>query len=83
VACLPDLYTTTRFGSAAPAGCRSSLSNAIYNEYKEANSMIKDEGKSVSDNKSKQATHRVRLPGFIIDEEIGLGDPSNAPPILG
>jgi hypothetical protein len=36
--------------------------------------MIKDEGKSVSDNKSKQATHRVRLPDFITDEEIGLGD---------
>jgi hypothetical protein len=31
------------------------------------------EGKSVSD-KNKQATHRVRLPGFITDEEIGLGD---------
>ena len=36
--------------------------------------MIKDEGKSVPDNKSKQATHRVRLPGFITDEEIRLGD---------
>ena len=24
--------------------------------------------------KSEQPTHRVRLPGFITDEEIGLGD---------
>ncbi|SEA03863.1 hypothetical protein [Nitrosospira multiformis] len=46
--------------------------------------MIKDEGKSVPDNKSKQATYHVRLPGFITDEEIRLGMPSNAPPpILG
>ncbi|SES69812.1 hypothetical protein SAMN05216412_101282 [Nitrosospira multiformis] len=28
---------------------------------------------SVADT-SKQAAHRVRLPGFITDEEIGLGD---------
>lgn len=31
------------------------------------------EDKGVS-NKSKQAAHYVRLPGFITDEEIGLGD---------
>ena len=31
------------------------------------------EDKGVSD-KSKQAAHHVRLPGFITDEEIGLGD---------
>jgi hypothetical protein len=24
--------------------------------------------------KSRQAPHRVRLPGFLIDEEIGLGE---------
>ncbi|HKX52798.1 MAG TPA: hypothetical protein VJM47_03260 [Nitrosospira sp.] len=32
-----------------------------------------DKSGSVAD-KSKQAAHRVRLPGFITDEEIGLGD---------
>lgn len=27
-----------------------------------------------SPDKNEQPTHRVRLPGFITDEEIGLGD---------
>ena len=38
---------------------------------------MKKSGKSSSNDraqKSENSSHRVRLPGFITDEEIGLGD---------
>ncbi len=36
--------------------------------------MTKARKESGSSGKSEQPAHRVRLPGFIGDEEIGLGD---------
>ena len=37
-------------------------------------STAKDGNLSTSDNKDNRQPYRIRLPGFIIDDEIGLGD---------
>jgi hypothetical protein len=38
---------------------------------------------SAYSDKSENASHRVRLPGFITDEEVGLGDAIKRASILG
>jgi hypothetical protein len=40
----------------------------------EENAMNKEETRSDYAAKSERQPHRVRLPGFITDEEVGLGD---------
>jgi hypothetical protein len=41
---------------------------------KKRNPSGNDPNQSEPSNQSERPTHRVRLPGFITDEEIGLGD---------
>jgi hypothetical protein len=35
---------------------------------------VTDETKAVGDDRTERQPHRLRLPGFLIEEEIGLGD---------
>ncbi len=36
--------------------------------------MMKDQGKNIQRDESKPEPYRIRLPGFVTMEEVGLGD---------
>ena len=55
------------------SGLNSGHGNASEGNASGGGSKNLDQSGSVADT-SKQDPHRVRLPGFIADEEIGLGD---------
>jgi hypothetical protein len=44
------------------------------NSYTQASIMKKEKAKKEAPGKPERAPYRVRLPGFISDEEVGLGD---------
>ena len=66
--------TAARLGGSAVAGCRGRLSNPGDGECEDVSFMAKARQSKRSPDKSEQPPHRVRLPGFVSDEEIGLGD---------
>jgi hypothetical protein len=60
------------------------LSDAACNEYKEANSMIKDEGKSAQTKIANRQPTASACPASLPMRNSGWAMPSNAPPpVLG
>jgi hypothetical protein len=70
----PSFHSTTSLGCATFVGYRNSLSNFVESKYEEINLMADKSEKSETVNQNEYLPHRVNLPGFISDEEIGLGD---------
>jgi hypothetical protein len=70
----PGICAPASHGSSAFAGCRGGLPNPFDNEGKEVNLMTKESESNNSQKQNEYPTHQMRLPGFITDEEIGLGD---------
>src|SRR5262249_54316398 len=70
----PDICTTTSLGRSTFSGCHTCLSIPANSECEKAKLMTKTSESNDSPDQSEYRPHKVRLPGFIRDEEIGLSD---------
>ena len=67
-------HTAAGLGGAAAARCRSGLPDSSNCECEVMNRMTNASESHDSRDPIERPPHRVRLPGFITDDEIGLGD---------
>jgi hypothetical protein len=75
IRCGPNLSAGTGIDRCAVAGHGSSLRESAESECEEAIRVTKKTVDSGGDRDNvDRPAHQVRLPGFIIDEDIGLGD---------
>ena len=71
----PDIDTAAGLGGSAIARCRGGLPHPAQRACEAVNDMTKARKATVTlADRSELPSHRVRLPGFITDEEIGLGE---------
>jgi hypothetical protein len=70
----PGIYTSASINSSALAECRDGLPNSVEIQGKEVKLMTKTSDSNDSPDQSEHAPRRARLPGFITDDKIGLGD---------
>src|SRR5262249_26966611 len=63
-----------RLGRPAATECAGSKSGAGCRKWQEKHRMTKNRRRKQPKDGSKLATHKVRLPGFITEHEVGLGD---------
>jgi hypothetical protein len=71
---VPSFDFATIVGGSAIAGRRGRSPSSDGVEYRRLKGMAKPDPSGDADGQSERIPHRVRLPGFIVRKEIGLGD---------